>query len=397
MSASRNSLSIILSFLVLALPSAAAWSNGGYSADPDNPDYGTHDWIADMALNFQTKDVTFLKSTYHAKFLLGTEAPDNPDYIGDSTYHHVYFSSDHVLEDDVCADRAESLYQIALGNLKSGSYEIAAYDIGAMAHYIADVGVFGHTMGAYTDWGSEIHHADYEGEFEDRLGSLSPPSGISLADIAAHTATVCLAEDITFGEGAIKANIWMDSNYNWAETAFYSSAMASLNRSVEAVASAINHLMIEAGSSNPPPDPIPDPTPDPTPPPTAPEPPQSVTALIEGSSIRLSWSPPSDNGGAVVNRYRIYSGTDPSNHSYVASVSGSVLTWVHEDPEKGVTHYYWIVAENSVGQSEMSETASVTVPREADSMLLPILVSAISILVATAGALLWRSRTRSRG
>ncbi|MCJ7784747.1 MAG: hypothetical protein MUP41_12510, partial [Desulfobacterales bacterium] len=29
-----------------------AWSNGGYSADPSNPDYGTHDWIAQHALDW---------------------------------------------------------------------------------------------------------------------------------------------------------------------------------------------------------------------------------------------------------------------------------------------------------------------------------------------------------
>ena len=388
MSSSRLGLTILLSLLVLALPSAAAWSNGGYSADPDNPDYGTHDWIADMALNIQTKNVTFLKTTYHAKLLLGTEAPDNPEYIGDSTNHHVYFSSDHLIEDDVCADRAESLYQIALGNLKSGNYEVAAYDIGAMVHYIADLGVFGHTMGAYTDWGTETHHSDYEAEFEDRLSSLSPPTGISLGDSDAYDATLDLAEDITFGVGAIKANTWMDINYDWSDAAFYASAMASLNRSVAAVASAINHLIAEAESSFPPPDP--------EPPPTAPQPPQSVVALIRDSGVMLSWSPPLSNGGAEINRYKIYCSEDPETQSYAGSVSASVLTWTHDDPERGRTYYYWVVAENSVGQSEKSEVTSAAVPEESNSLFLPILVSAISIVLASGGALLWRSRAKRR-
>ena len=30
----------------------SGWSNGGYSADPANPDYGTHDWIAEHALDW---------------------------------------------------------------------------------------------------------------------------------------------------------------------------------------------------------------------------------------------------------------------------------------------------------------------------------------------------------
>ncbi|MGB9671951.1 MAG: hypothetical protein ACPLZY_02255 [Candidatus Norongarragalinales archaeon] len=32
--------------------SANAWSNGGFSDDPSNPDYGTHDWIAHHALDW---------------------------------------------------------------------------------------------------------------------------------------------------------------------------------------------------------------------------------------------------------------------------------------------------------------------------------------------------------
>ena len=32
-----------------------------------------------------------------------------------------------------------------------------------MTHYIADVAVFGHVMGAKSDWGVEMDHSDYEG------------------------------------------------------------------------------------------------------------------------------------------------------------------------------------------------------------------------------------------
>lgn len=38
---------IILGFM----HSPWAWSNGGYSTDPSNPKYGTHDWIAERALD----------------------------------------------------------------------------------------------------------------------------------------------------------------------------------------------------------------------------------------------------------------------------------------------------------------------------------------------------------
>ncbi|MCK4444038.1 MAG: hypothetical protein KAW09_05810 [Thermoplasmata archaeon] len=42
---------ILVCTLTIALtpPPTTAWSNGGYSADPSNPDYGTHDWITEHA------------------------------------------------------------------------------------------------------------------------------------------------------------------------------------------------------------------------------------------------------------------------------------------------------------------------------------------------------------
>jgi hypothetical protein len=144
---------LALAVCLVVAGDVSGWSNGGYSADPDNPDYGTHDWVANAALQPQTKDVTFLKTTYNSLFLLGTEAPDNPSYIGDTGSHHFYYRSDKSIQDDVCADRASSIYSSALQYLKSNDFDLAAFEVGVMAHYISDVGVFGHTMSASTDWG----------------------------------------------------------------------------------------------------------------------------------------------------------------------------------------------------------------------------------------------------
>ena len=258
---------------VLTPSPAWAWGNGGYSDDQENPDYGTHDWIADKALTLQAEDVTFLAATYHSEYLLGTEAPDNPEFIGDSINHHVYYYSSGALQDDASAIRAQALYTLALASLEGGSLPAAAYQIGAMTHYIADMGVFGHTMGAYTDWGAEEHHADYEEAVGDMLGSITLPPGMVLGNLSAYDAALELARDTTFGEGAIKANVWMDSNYDWADEVFEASAMASLYGAVSASAAAINHLIV-AAAYEPPPEPEPtEPEPEPTEPePTEPEP-----------------------------------------------------------------------------------------------------------------------------
>jgi len=372
---------VVLISVPFLSPCAGAWSNGGYSSDPNSPDYGTHDWIADRALTLQTRDVTFLKTTYHSEFLLGTEAPDNPEYIGDTMNHHVYFYASRQLQDDICAVRASQIYHIALGYLLAGDDYSAAYDIGVMTHYVSDPGVFGHTMGAYTDWGSEAHHSDYENEFESMLGSLSPPTELHLGNSDAYNATLELGESITFGEGVIKPNIWMDANYNWADETFEASAMASLYGSVAAVAAVINHLMREASFPSPPLQQVP-------------RPPASLTASFEDSRVVLTWSPPPSDGGASIIDYVIYRGADQQSPSYLTNVPSSTYSWIDESPEKGTTNYYWVAAENSVGSSDLSQVASVTVPEKASSLTLQIAISAISITIASGGVLLWRRRTR---
>lgn len=365
-------------------PQTIAWSNGGYSSNPDNPDYGTHDWIADKALAIQTIDTSFLKTTYHARFLLGTEAPDNNAYIGDSTNHHVYYYSSGALQDGKSAIRASQMYQIALGYLASQDLDDAAYYIGAMTHYVADVGVFGHTMGSGTDWGAEDHHSDYENTIQSMTGYLSSPTGVSLGNSDAYAATLDLANKITFGGGVIMPNIWMDTNYNWEDSTFVTSAMASLNSSVAAVAAVVNRLLVEAGS------------PSTSPNPQAPQPPESLRATVTGAHISLSWSPPANDGGRAVTGYKILRGTDPDSPSLAATVADYARSWTDESVENGRTYYYWVVAENSVGSSGMSTVADATVPRESDSLLLPISISSALFAFAAGGAMLWWRRTRGK-
>ncbi len=242
-----SNVAVMIIAAVLAAPQAFAWGNGGYSSNPEYPDYGTHDWIADKALAFQTADVTFLLTTYHADYLLGTEAPDNDAYIGDSYNHHVYYRASGELQTDVGSARAREMYQSALASLKSSDFEHAAYYAGAMAHYISDVGAYGHTMGASTDWGPSPHHEDYEDHVHTMLGSLAAPQATAIPWNDAYNATLSLARTTTFGSGTIKTNSWMETNYDWANPVFRSSCIESLNESVRAVASALGLLLSQAG------------------------------------------------------------------------------------------------------------------------------------------------------
>ena len=246
------SLIIAIIFIITTTGSSICWSNGGYSSDENNPDFGTHDWIANAALQPQTKDISFLKTTYHSRFLLGTEAPDNPSYIGDTGKHHVYYYADGGIQDDACAARASSIYASALQYLKSNDFEHAAFEIGVMAHYISDVGVFGHTMGSTTAWGSETHHSDYEDKINVKVQSIPIPTNIVLESSDAYNATINLAKDTTFGNATlhIESNVWMDDHYDWSNESFSSSTLSSMNESVRMVSSAINHLMIDSGEAS---------------------------------------------------------------------------------------------------------------------------------------------------
>jgi hypothetical protein len=382
---------ILVSLLGLLSSGADGWSNGGYSADPENPDYGTHDWIADKALALQTVDVSHFKTTYHDSYLIGTEAPDNPEYIGDFINHHVYYYSNGAVQDDASADRAKAMYDSALSRLTAGDYEVAAYYMGAMTHYIADVGVFGHTMGAYTDWGDETHHSDYESEFESLIDSLTLPSTVTLGLSSAYDSAMDLAKTITFGSGTVKSNIWMDENYDWPDPVFEASAMESLYRSVRAVAAALNHLL---SAAEPPPE-----EPEPAEPePEAPDPPASLEAHADGTQIVLVWSPPASDGGSPVIEFRIYRGVEPDKLELFISVSSQTLSWRDQSVQYGVTYYYCVEARNSVGSSGLSQVASILLsdPGDSPSLFWPIVLSLVSATLGSGGVLLWRRRAKAK-
>ncbi|MBN2054351.1 zinc dependent phospholipase C family protein [bacterium] len=154
--------------LLTALPApGAAWSNGGWSYDCESPTYGTHDYLALNAL-------LWVKEHYDGDpehwqwiernldyYLLGTEAPDNPEIIncgflcplvdyddfGNTQFHHVYWNYNQTyMCDDASAEWAETSYNRAVEALSRCEFRRAAFYLGACTHYIADPGVFLHIM-----------------------------------------------------------------------------------------------------------------------------------------------------------------------------------------------------------------------------------------------------------
>ena len=123
---------------------------------------------------------------------------------------------------------------------------------------------------------------------------------------------------------------------------------------------------------------------------------QTLTASLQGSHVVLTWTPPPDDGGANIISYVIYRGPSLENRSRVGAVPGDTHSWIDVSVGRGKTYHYWVVAENSMGPSDMTRTASISVPNDPYSLVLPIALSAISGIFASGGFLLWRRRTSGK-
>jgi len=242
-------------YIMLDLKPVAGWSNGGYSSDPNNPNYGTHDWIAQHALDWlPNKEKEYIINNL-AIYLYGTELPDNsgaPDGIGDTALHHIYYWSNESLQDDASAVRAQTEYNNALNYIKSGNVTMGVKTLGITSHYIVDVTVFGHVMGSGTDWGSEVHHSDYESYVQERTNSYDDEFNTYLAFdggldvISAYDAACTLAYDTTFDADGDLTCVWMDQNYDWNNQTFKDRCGESLNLAVNILADVLHTFYTEA-------------------------------------------------------------------------------------------------------------------------------------------------------
>ncbi|MCY4233903.1 MAG: fibronectin type III domain-containing protein [Bacteroidetes bacterium] len=95
-------------------------------------------------------------------------------------------------------------------------------------------------------------------------------------------------------------------------------------------------------------------------------PPGAPTSLIATASgrtiINLSWTPPSENGGATITGFQIEVSTDgTSGWSDLVSNTGSTATiYAHTALDPSSTRFYRVRAINSAGTSDASTTASAT-------------------------------------
>ena len=103
----------------------------------------------------------------------------------------------------------------------------------------------------------------------------------------------------------------------------------------------------------------------PPPPPvtaTAPGAPTGLTATANGQTeIDLSWSAPSDDGGAAITGYKIEVSTNGSSWSDLeANTGSSSISYTHTGLTSGSTRHYRVSAINSAGTGPASNTDSAT-------------------------------------
>ncbi len=94
----------------------------------------------------------------------------------------------------------------------------------------------------------------------------------------------------------------------------------------------------------------------------APAAPTSLTATADGSTtINLSWTAPTNTGGAAITGYQIESSpTGDSWTSLVANTGVTTTTYAHTGLSGGTTVHYRVSAINSAGPGSASQTASAT-------------------------------------
>lgn len=245
-------------FFILLFPifvsTVSAWSNGGYSTDPSNPKYGTHDWIVEHAKNWLPMSERKWIDSNLNYFLYGTEYPDNSaasysttNGYGDTTKHHNYYDIGGSVTDDSAAIRAKEECDNALAELKAGRNDTAAIYAGSMTHYIDDLGVFGHVMT------NETHHSDYESYVRSKTTSFN--YGVfesylvydgKLENISAYNASISLGRNTWNDYGGTYTANWMDTNYNWSNPVFKNRCGESLNLVTNYIADVLHTLSVAA-------------------------------------------------------------------------------------------------------------------------------------------------------
>lgn len=97
---------------------------------------------------------------------------------------------------------------------------------------------------------------------------------------------------------------------------------------------------------------------------TAPSAPTGLSATPGDTSVALSWTTPSNNGGSAITGYNVYEGTSAGAEDYSTAVNGSTLitttTYTVTALNNASKYYFTVEAVNAIGPSSPSDEAWAT-------------------------------------
>jgi len=263
--------------LSISTSAAVAWSNGRhavgsvnygdgvlnpiplYYADYQNPIagntereyYGTHDWIAESALELlynvrpgniflnRLRGDPTTNNMLKIYFLYGTEIPDrsvlSPRFITDCDYQFIrstfgperhtplYFNGDGSPRDDTAARVADKLFHQVVMAFEAKDCQRAAAYIGAIMHMISDATMYNHVLdnvGRQATYEAHVEHVTFR-KWSEGTRELWP--GITeffsvfeaqemltaFTSISPYMATMRAGKDTRFGGLFFRDAIWM--------------------------------------------------------------------------------------------------------------------------------------------------------------------------------------------
>jgi hypothetical protein len=260
---------VLVALVALSGPAAFGWSNGragnattNRPFECDDPPYATHDWIADHALALLPDEEKAWLVPHKRLYFLGTEAPDNddiPDACGapntgydDRTRalgHGVKWRNNWTeMFRDRPARRAQEEYGKAVSAYLGGDHGDAAFYLGAMTHYISEVGQYGH------NFTSEKHHVDYEDWARNRTDHFNDghfESYIQLDQLVRrtpYTATKRISKATGGGRDQILSASEMDRRWDNKDQAYLDSVGHTLNMAVNELADVLHTFFLNVVS-----------------------------------------------------------------------------------------------------------------------------------------------------
>jgi hypothetical protein len=333
-----------------------AWKNGSganqFSSDPDSPNYGTHDWIAEHALDWLPESEKRYIVNNLATYLYGTELPDKTtgaDAIGDMDKQHFYFNETGVIKDNSAGMRTAQEYYRAVNHFENGDLYNGTMHLGIMTHYIADMAVYQNVMNS-TYWGTPTNYnvyLDYVNskitsytssefdkylKFDGNLYILPPEDGATAVAYNTTFDTNSIATRRSVPNGGAENCTWMDANYDWQDPIFKDRCGESLNYAVNLIADVLHSIY---SINN-----------------TKPEAPKNLKITsVGGNQVELTWD---ENSEKNLGGYSIFINKTDDLNAFVnvpINVSKKFNSYVYTDLGDEVNYKFKITAYNILNRS----------------------------------------------